>query len=402
MAKKRRALSLIILFFCQLNFAEDGNSQKSEWKGAIVLENGVKVVKNPREPLYGEIKLELEEDLSIGNPKDESTLYYGLIGIAVDSKDDIFVLDAENDRVQKFDSKGILLATFGRKGQGPGEFGGQPELIHLDQDGNIYVFDSSTGGRLSEFNNGGKFIETIPAPSGTIDFVVLNNKNILLLASFRSKEEMRRGVAIISRQGKRLKNLAEYVWHTLPRKKEWPIGGTAVFPQLYFCPSENVGMFGYSEDYKLFVTDKIGNIAMQVEKDEPREPLTNGEKQARINLFLKNQETIDPRFKLTRDEVERRFGALPKYEPYFGDLKADDLGNIYVERFRPFGSKEQGKTYDFFDNRGRYLYRIKTPPVYFYEIKGGYGYCLSPVGDSDYSLIQRLSIKNWGKLVSWK
>jgi len=40
--------------------------QKTEWKGAIEEENGVTVIKNQKEPLYGEIKFELEEDLSIG------------------------------------------------------------------------------------------------------------------------------------------------------------------------------------------------------------------------------------------------------------------------------------------------------------------------------------------------
>ena len=42
-------------------------SQNPQWKGEIEYENGIKVIMNPQEPLYGKIEFELEEDLSIGN-----------------------------------------------------------------------------------------------------------------------------------------------------------------------------------------------------------------------------------------------------------------------------------------------------------------------------------------------
>lgn len=391
----RRILLLGASLLILLSFGEAGNSQKPEWKGKIVLENGVKVVKNAREPLYGELKLELEEDLSIGNPKDESTLYYGMIGIAADSNGNIFVLESENNRVQKFDSSGKLLAIFGRKGQGPGEFGDKPDLIHLDQAGNVYVL---AGGRLFEFDPAGKFVDTVSNQMNTIDFVILNNGNVLAFRTSRSKEEMRQGIALVSRQGKLLKNLVEYLWHKLPRKKDTLIGGLGVLPELYFCPGQSVGIFGYSAEYKIFVTDMSGNVAMRIEKGELPEPLTNEEMEARINRFLRNQETVDPKFRLNRAEVKRGLGALPKYKPYFGELFADDLGDIFVRRYRPYRSKDPGVIYDFFDNSGRYLYRIKAPDIYFWEIKGGNAYDLSPVGDSEYSRIRRLKIKNWDRL----
>ena len=37
-----------------------------EWKGKIETDNGVKIIKNPQQPLYGDILLEIEEDLEIG------------------------------------------------------------------------------------------------------------------------------------------------------------------------------------------------------------------------------------------------------------------------------------------------------------------------------------------------
>jgi hypothetical protein len=39
--------------------------QEARWKGKIEKPDGVKIIKNPNKPLYGETEFELEEDLSI-------------------------------------------------------------------------------------------------------------------------------------------------------------------------------------------------------------------------------------------------------------------------------------------------------------------------------------------------
>jgi len=107
----------------------------------ITTENGIKVVKNPREPLYGNIKLELEEDLSIGREDDENYLFYMVRGIALDNQRNIYVTDLGNHRIQKFDSNGVYLQTIGRHGQGPGEFEIIMDQKIDEQTGDIYVLD---------------------------------------------------------------------------------------------------------------------------------------------------------------------------------------------------------------------------------------------------------------------
>jgi hypothetical protein len=57
----KRYIPLILFFLLLFGFSI---SQKPQWKGTIEEENGVKVIKNPNEPLYGEISFNLEEDLS--------------------------------------------------------------------------------------------------------------------------------------------------------------------------------------------------------------------------------------------------------------------------------------------------------------------------------------------------
>ena len=116
---------------------------KPVWKGKIEYEDGVKVIKNPKEPLFGEIIFELEEDLVIGNEEDENKAFYRGIRYNIDREGNIFISDVGNYRVQKFDKNGKYIMTLGRKGQGPGEFL-DVGIITFDQNENIYVQNSFT------------------------------------------------------------------------------------------------------------------------------------------------------------------------------------------------------------------------------------------------------------------
>jgi len=83
MIPKSKAAS-IILFLSASIMLVSCEKQKAEWKGSIEYEDGVKVIKNPEAPLYGKIKLELEEDLSIGKEDDENYMFYRVRDIALD------------------------------------------------------------------------------------------------------------------------------------------------------------------------------------------------------------------------------------------------------------------------------------------------------------------------------
>ncbi|MGD1837285.1 MAG: 6-bladed beta-propeller [Nitrososphaeraceae archaeon] len=77
-------------------------------------------------------------------------------GITIDSKDNIFVSDAEKCNIQKFDSRGNFISKFGIKGKGPGEFL-KPESMAVDSLDNIYVADFS-GRNIHKLDNNGQFI----------------------------------------------------------------------------------------------------------------------------------------------------------------------------------------------------------------------------------------------------
>src|SRR5262249_31622942 len=69
------------------------------------------------------------------------------------------VADSGNDRIQKFDSNGTFLTTWGSTGSGDGQFK-VPQDVAVDASGNVFVTDTASGGnnRIQEFTNSGAFI----------------------------------------------------------------------------------------------------------------------------------------------------------------------------------------------------------------------------------------------------
>ncbi|MCK4951480.1 MAG: hypothetical protein KAS48_06655, partial [Gammaproteobacteria bacterium] len=90
--------------------------------------------------------------------------------LIVDDAGNLFVTDALNFRIQKFDQNGTYIRSIGELGTYPGTFG-RPKGIDIDKDGHIYtadasfeliqIFDTETGEPLLPF---GKFG---PAPGST-------------------------------------------------------------------------------------------------------------------------------------------------------------------------------------------------------------------------------------------
>ena len=77
-------------------------------------------------------------------------------GVAVDSSGNVYVTDYENNRVEKFSSSGSYISKFGSAGAGNGEFNG-PTGIAIDYLDNIFITDTANN-RVQEFDGNGTYV----------------------------------------------------------------------------------------------------------------------------------------------------------------------------------------------------------------------------------------------------
>ena len=77
-------------------------------------------------------------------------------GIALDSFDNVYVVDDVNDRVQKFSSDGTFITVWGISGSGNSQFN-RPSGIAVDSQNYVYVADTDNQ-RVQKFTSDGVFV----------------------------------------------------------------------------------------------------------------------------------------------------------------------------------------------------------------------------------------------------
>mgnify|MGYP003322153521 CR=1 FL=1 len=87
-------------------------------------------------------------------------------GIAFDPEDNVYISDSRNHRIQKFSKNGDFIHSFGSFGCGDGEFN-LPWGITLDAENRVYVADWRND-RIQQFTEDGEFIQSF-CETGDLD-----------------------------------------------------------------------------------------------------------------------------------------------------------------------------------------------------------------------------------------
>ncbi len=143
------------------------------WAVLAFCSNGLSLARNmPDYPM----KIVLEEVLSIGNLEDD-TLYMWT-GVAADDNGDVYVLDAMDYSLKKFDPSGQLVKRVGRKGQGPGEFIA-PRLLAASQH-YLFTTDQSFFG-IQIFDKDLEFVARVPLGLPLSDIAAMSDEKLAVI-----------------------------------------------------------------------------------------------------------------------------------------------------------------------------------------------------------------------------
>lgn len=113
-------------------------------------------------------------DFSIGEQPKSTSQFVGAADIAFTADGHLFIADGYgNARILEYDAKGTRLRQWGTPGQGPGELN-LPHGIAIDSKEVVYVADRENG-RIQRFTREGKYLSEINGHGKTFSLTVKNN-----------------------------------------------------------------------------------------------------------------------------------------------------------------------------------------------------------------------------------
>lgn len=329
------ALSLLATLSCS---QQKTGRKGTGWKGTVDTVEGVAVVKNPEEPMYGEDCFILEEELTIGEAEGrEEYMFQSIFTIAVNDDGDIYVLDTKAQHVKVFDKDGQYSRTFGRPGQGPGELYLPRSLVYTDSDEMVVGNISS----ISYFTSEGEYFKSIPLATVQILSIDIDNAGNIFGYSI-DREKM---VYTLKKYDPELNELLFYGSSPLPTEEYRRTGKRNAFFTLLRWDIINGDQIvtGYPEEgYVVKIFDVSGNLIRRIEKEYTPVEIT--------------QKDFEEEIAGHPLELKKDYYA-PKHFPPFWTVSADDEGRIWVATSERTSDGEK-RFYDIFDAEGKYILKV--------------------------------------------
>jgi hypothetical protein len=394
--------SLLIVIFLAMSYipAEPADEKTP----GIQKSNEVVVITNPKTPELN-LRIVFTEELSIGEVEgDENYMFGKNIFFNTDEDGNFYVSDLDTYRILKYNPDGKYLLSIGRKGQGPGEFGGL-SFIGFDKDKNIYTNDA-VNNRISFFDKEGKYLRQIRMTE-RYSQVILNSKNFIIASKFTLSQEgkvqkqtslyglfdsefnliaelFKDEIEIPLPTGVDASSLGEYIAKIFSISAFRPLAITALADNDYIY-------LGYPDKYQIDVYSPDGKLFKKINRDYDPIPVSKKDKESFVKMASENLPAL-----LTEDIREKAFQNIkyPKYKPAYQGLALMENGWLAVI----VNSIEDEYTLlDIFDQEGKYLAHFKTP-VPAAGIRAGLlffknGKAYSVVTEDDYRFVKRYSIE---------
>jgi hypothetical protein len=292
----------------------------------------------------------LVQDATLAPPASEPLAYP--IAIEADSAGNVYVLDAQVQRVHMFNAAGQHVRSFGGAGAGPGEFK-QPIGMALAPDGTLWVADAGNQ-RYTAFGPDGGVRETQPRRAfhvrpwpGRFDST----------GSLWDVEEGAEGPSTSPMLVRLSRGGAAPARFPLPafRPEEWRLDKGSVqtnalipyTPTLVWALTPDGHVWsGISGRYRLALHAPGGDTVRVAEVPLPAVPVTSAERDtatAMLSWF-------------TSQGGEINESEIPRNKPAFTAIHVDDQGYVWIRPSLP--ADHSAAAFDVLQPDGRYLGRI--------------------------------------------
>lgn len=317
------------------------------------------IIDNPETPKYSgrnAPELIIKQDMSIPL---ESSLY----SFDVDDAGNIYLLDILGATVSIYDKDGKLIYNFGKKGQGPGEFG-NPVCLALSKNNRIHILDRSR-----------KTVQTFDFKGNPRDHQLLGSVGILNSLSFDSrgsvyiqhrlskaalKDEKRlkpevMGMSFLSKFDSKFEKVMDIdEWEdSFRRKSRTGEVLSMLYHDIFYyqITSDDCLYYGNSSRYEIYQMTPQGRVTRIVRKKAKRIPAVEKD-------LVKILEDY-PDLKQAKDSLR-----ISSAKPFFADFHVLDNIGLLVTTYKDEWNDEGILFCDLFDQRGVYIAMVKVPRYY--------------------------------------
>jgi hypothetical protein len=309
-------------------------------------------------------------------------IFSAISGIAMDRQGRIYASDVMQTHVIVFSPSGTLLATIGRKGQGPGEFEG-PSGPALGPDGTLYVRDVTHVARFALDPASGlatKHDRDFRGPlypnwmSRRASRVDRDGRFHHPGSTWRDGELVRHYYLRYTAQGQFVDTLHVPAYQNHPEPtasiRTSPNGGRMVrgLNHVPFAPipawdvtAAGTVISGDGKTYILTETDASGKILRRFERSVPLAEIPRAERADSARALTRRIDSLPipvAQVHGVPDDVKAQ--RLPTtYPAYMAVFGADD-GRVWVRRW-PMAPRSSDSVFDVFDATGRFLRTVVLP-----------------------------------------
>ena len=381
----RRMFILFLVVLCVLVYS---CSQTDKAAADIEVIDGVSLVHNGETPLYPDKMVVFEEELGIA-PEDAegNIILFQPSQFVVDDSGNIYICDRQELIIKVFDPQGHYMKSFGKKGEGPGEFQGILGMSFLP-DGRLLFTDTSLR-RSSLFDHEGNFVSTHKWRGFLLDLYLTSSSAYFANETiFGQPSQM--FVKKFDLEGNELLSLGEFkpmgiqmlrsgdsmFGITLPYTPRSVLAGDNKRQLLYHCQNDN---------YLIEVFDAEGNLLRKIDRPYKPMPFTSADAQDYYDSFADNPSQVY--VEMAKDV------KLPTVKTVTDLLLVDEAGNLWVELQEQKKEEEIELTaYDIFDPEGIYTAKVwcDVRPSLF---KAGKMYTME-TNDEGYRVLKRYRV-NW-------
>ena len=320
---------------------------------------GVRIAENPRPPEGSRLGWEVgpEPTVRIGSADGEDPyLFHRVWDMTALGDGRIAVADAGSEELRVFDSMGVHLATWGGRGEGPGEFRSLWAVARWPGDSvAAWEFHSNRG--VSVFDSDGNLGRILRFPTVTTRTDITVLRTAAILTDHQVRSERGRGIRTLRRlyefrdaDGTVTASLGPYPASEMFERQR---AGTTVWMEVPFNRSvitaawHDLAVVTRNDIYEKRAYGTDGALRRMVRMDHTLIPAT------RSLLALEQEE---PGHDPGDDEV-----PLPETLPAFDRVIADALDHLWVREYRIPGGDAPHPLWTVFDAEGRVLGHIETP-----------------------------------------